>query len=513
MTRRASALAGATALALLLSGCTVIEGVTGRGGPPSTSVSPQSPPPGAQELAAFYAQRLQWADCEGAQCALLRVPVDYAAPEGDTIDIAVVRVAARRSSKRIGALVVNPGGPGGSGVDYARGADFIVGAGVRDAYDVVGFDPRGVQRSAPIDCVTDRELDAFLGGDPTPDDATEQQAFAAAARAFAQACGRTAGPLVGHVSTVEAAKDMDVLRAALGEEKLTYLGKSYGTYLGAVYADLFPAQVGAMVLDGVVAPDLTSDEINLGQAKGFELATRAWAAYCVEQGECPLGGSVERVMEGLRTFLRSVDESPLPRTGDNAIPRLTEGWASLGIAAAMYDQGAWQTLVDSMRQAVGGDGTALMQLANQYADRNPGGQYAGNIMEAIYAVNCLDKPADDDVAVRARLAEESLEQAPTWGPFLMWSSLVCGYWPVEATTAPKKISAEGAAPIVVIGTTRDPATPYEWAVRLREQLAQASLITFDGDGHTAYARSSSCVDKAVDAYLLKGTQPRDGLRC
>ena len=513
MNRRARLLAGATAVVLLLSGCSLVDGATGADRTPTTSVSPQSPPPGSESLAPFYSQRLQWTDCEGARCSRLRVPVDYDAPTGETIEIAVVKVEAKRPSKRLGALVVNPGGPGGSGVDYARAADFIVGAGVRQSYDVVGFDPRGVARSSPIDCVTDRDLDAFLGSDPTPDDPAEQQQFAATARAFAESCGRTAGPLLGHVSTVEAAKDMDILRAALGEEKLTYLGKSYGTYLGATYADLFPKQVGRMVLDGVVAPDLTSDEINLGQAKGFERATREWAAYCVDEGECPFGGSVDRVMEGLRTFLKSVDESPLPRTGDNAVPRLTEGWASLGIAAAMYDQGAWQTLVDAMRQALSGDGTALMQLANQYADRNPGGQYAGNIMEVIYAVNCLDKPEDDDVAERAELAEGSLAEAPTWGPFLMWSSLVCGYWPVESTNAPKKISAEGAAPIVVIGTTRDPATPYEWAVRLRDQLASASLITFDGDGHTAYTRSNSCVDEAVDAYYLKGTQPRDGLRC
>lgn len=512
MSRRVPALAGVLAV-LLLAGCSIVDSVTGTDRTPTTSVSPLPPPPGSEALASFYAQRLQWTECEGAQCARLKVPVDYAAPQGDTIDIAVVRVPATRGSKRIGSLVVNPGGPGGSGVDYARAADFIVGPGVRQAYDIVGFDPRGVARSAPIDCLTDRELDAFLGSEPTPDDEAEQQAFAATARGFAQSCGRTAGPLLGHVSTVEAAKDMDVLRAVLGEKQLTYLGKSYGTYLGATYAELFPEQVGRMVLDGVVAPDLTSDEINLGQAKGFELATREWAAFCAEQDDCPLGRSVDRVMEGLRTFLESVDESPLPRTGDNAIPRLTEGWASLGIAAAMYDQGAWQSLVDAMRQAVGGDGTALMQLANQYADRNPGGQYAGNIMEVIYAVNCLDKPEDDDVAERARLAEESLEQAPTWGPFLMWSSLVCGSWPVEATNEPHTIAAEGAAPIVVIGTTRDPATPYEWSVRLRDQLAKASLITFDGDGHTAYTRSNECVDGAVDAYYLEGTQPRDGLRC
>ena len=511
---RGAALLGTAAVAaLVLSGCSVVGDLADSGSTPSVSVTPQSPPPGSEALSRFYSQRLDWKECEGAQCATLEVPVDYAKPQGDTIELALVKVPARKASKRLGSLVVNPGGPGGSGVDYARAADFIVGKGVRDAYDVVGFDPRGVGRSSPIDCLTDRQLDTFLGSDPTPDDPAEEQVFGQTAKAFAQACGTNAGPLLPHVSTVDAAKDMDVLRAALGEEKLTYLGKSYGTYLGTVYAGLFPKNVGRMVLDGVVAPDLTPEELNLGQAKGFELATRQWAAYCVDKGDCPLGDSVDAVMKGLRTFLTSVDQSPLPRTGDNAVPRLTEGWASLGIAAAMYDQGAWQTLVDAMGDAVGGDGTALMQLADQYADRNPGGQYAGNIMEVIYAVNCLDKADTSDLTERHRLAEESLKEAPTWGPFLMWSSQPCGVWPVKATGAPAKISAEGAPPIVVIGTTRDPATPYEWAVRLRDQLADASLITFDGDGHTAYTRSNGCVDGAVDAYYLKGTVPKDGLRC
>ncbi len=510
---RVAALAGTTVAALILSGCSFIEGSGASASTPSVSITPQSPPPGSEALSRFYGQRLEWKDCEGAQCATLEVPVEYANPQGDTIELALVKVPARKAGKRLGSLVVDPGGPGASGVDYARAADVIVGKGVRDAYDVVGFDPRGVGRSSPIDCLTDRQLDTFLGSDPTPDNPAEEQAFEQTARGFAQACGSNAGPLLAHVSTVDAAKDMDVLRAALGEEKLTYLGKSYGTYLGTVYAGLFPTNVGRMVLDGVVAPDLTPEELNLGQAKGFELATRQWAAYCVKEGDCPLGDSVDAVMKGLRTFLSSVDSSPLPRTGDNAVPRLTEGWASLGIAAAMYDQGAWQFLIDAMRDAVGGDGTALMQLADQYADRNPGGQYAGNIMEVIYAVNCLDKADTTDLAERHRLAEESLKEAPTWGPFLMWSSLPCGVWPVKATGTPEKISAEGAPPIVVIGTTRDPATPYEWAVRLRDQLADASLITFDGDGHTAYTRSNKCVDGAVDAFYLKGTVPKDGLRC
>jgi pimeloyl-ACP methyl ester carboxylesterase len=511
--RRVAALVGATVTALVLSGCSVIDGLRDSGSVPSVSISPQSPPPGSEALSRFYTQRLDWKDCEGAQCATLEVPVDYQNPQGDTIELALVRVPARKQSKRMGSLVVNPGGPGASGVDYARAADVIVGKGVRNAYDVVGFDPRGVGRSAPIDCLTDTELDAFVGGDPTPDDAVEEKAYAERARAFAQSCGATSGPLLGHVSTREAARDMDVLRAALGEKKLTYLGASYGTLLGSTYADLFPKQVGRMVLDGVVPPDLTPEETNLGQAEGFERATRAWAAYCVEEGDCPLGDSVDEVMQGLRTFLTSVDQSPLPRTGDNAVPRLTEGWASIGIAIAMYDQGAWQYLVDAMGQAIEGDGTSLMQLADQYAHRNPGGQYSDNIMEVIYAVNCLDRPETGDIAERHRLAEEARAQAPTWGAYLMWSSLPCGFWPVKATGAPQKVSAQGADPIVVIGTTRDPATPYEWSVRLRDQLADASLITFDGDGHTAYTRSNACVDGAVDAYYLKGTVPKDGLRC
>jgi len=304
-----------------------------------------------------------------------------------------------------------------------------------------------------------------------------------------------------------------VLRAALGEDQLTYLGKSYGTFLGATYADLFPEKVGRFVLDGVVAPDLTTSEVNLGQAKGFELATRRWAAYCAAEGDCPFGTSADQVMDGLRAFLASVDESPLPRTGDDAVPQLTEGWASLGIAAAMYDQGSWRILVDAMTDAVAGDGTALMQLADQYADRNPGGSYAGNIMEAIYAVNCLDSPESSSIEEHAEQAEAAAEEAPTWGRFLMWSSMPCGYWPVPATGGAGEVSAEGAEPIVVIGTTGDPATPYEWAVRLNDQLDSSSLITYEGDGHTAYTRSNACVDDAVDAYYLEGTLPKDCLRC
>jgi pimeloyl-ACP methyl ester carboxylesterase len=361
--------------------------------------------------------------------------------------------------------------------------------------------------------VDDRQLDAFLGSDPTPDTDAEVTSFAASAREFANACKANAGPLLGHVSTVDAAKDMDILRAALGDDRLNYLGKSYGTYLGATYADLFPTLVGQFVLDGVVAPDLTSAEVNQGQAAGFELATRAWAQDCVDEGDCPLGRTVDQVMEGMRSFLKRLDERPIP-SGDARAPQLTEGWGSLGIAAAMYDQGSWGILTDALRAAVKeNDGRDLMALANTYADRTDGGRYTGNIMEVIYAVNCLDKPDTPDVAVYEKQADQFTSSAPTWGPFLAWSGMVCGYWPIKTGNQPEKITAEGSGPIVVVGTTRDPATPYQWSARLDQQLANGVLITFDGDGHTAYTRSNECVDNAIDAYYVKKTVPQDGLKC
>ncbi len=516
MTLRAPALlVGAVVAVTALAGCSVVDGLGGQGDArPSAVATPQTPPPGSTGLDRFYGQQLSWTDCSGAECTELTVPVDYAHPDAGTLEISVLRVPAKKPSKRHRLARGQPRRTGWLGRRLRAGGGLHRRSGGARPLRRRRASTRAGSAAPRRSTASPTPGSTSSSGPTRPRTPRPRSAPSPRARPPSPGRARTnAGSLLAHVSTEDAARDMDVLRAALGEEKLTYLGKSYGTYLGSTYADLFPQQVGRFVLDGVVAPDLTSEEINLGQAKGFELATRTWAKYCVSEGGCPLGDSVDTVMERLRTFLADLDARPVPRTGDTSVPALTEGWASLGIAAAMYDQGAWRTLIDALDGALAGDGTALMQLADQYADRNPGGGYAGNIMEVIYAVNCLDKPESDSVPEHEAQAEAATKEAPTWGRYLMWSSLVCGYWPVKPTTTPHTVSAKGAEPIVVIGTTRDPATPYEWSVRLHDQLAKASLISFDGDGHTAYTRSNSCVDDAVDAWYLDGKLPKDGLRC
>jgi pimeloyl-ACP methyl ester carboxylesterase len=366
MTAWARLTAVAAAGAMALSGCSLIQGDPNSAPEPRVTIS-RTPPTGSEALAKFYAQTLAWKSCGAGQCAWLTVPMDYANPGGQTIAVRVLRMRATRPSARIGSLVVNPGGPGGSGVDYARGADFIVGRAVRQQFDIVGFDPRGVQRSAPVDCLSDMQLDDYLGRDPTPDNLIEEQDFAASSKSFGEGCLQHTGALLGHISTIDVAKDMDILRSALGDPKLNYLGKSYGTFLGATYADLFPKLVGRFVLDGVLPPDMTPEQLAEGQAEGFEVATRAWAGDCVEGGSCPLGRSVDEVMAGMRTLLKDLDAQPIPVRGEGDVKELTEGWAATGIAQAMYDQSQWDSLTTALRKVTNGDGTALMALADQYA--------------------------------------------------------------------------------------------------------------------------------------------------
>ncbi|MEU2504970.1 alpha/beta hydrolase [Streptomyces sp. NPDC007863] len=508
----------ATALAaagLILSGCTGGSGAAAPEGPGSaTARQVASPAPSPEALRKYYGQKLSWRDCgvPGFQCATLRAPLDYAKPAGREVRLAVSRVRATGPGERIGSLLVNPGGPGGSAVDYLQG---YAGIGypepVRARYDVVAVDPRGVGRSEPVDCLTGPEMDAYTQVDQTPDDAAEVEALAASFRRFAAGCEQRSGAVLPHVSTVETARDMDILRAVLGDARLHYVGASYGTFLGATYAELFPGRVGRLVLDGAMDPSLSALDLNRDQTAGFETAFRAFAADCVTRPDCPLGTeSAAAAGEALKTFFRTTDATPVP-TGESR--ELGESLATTGVIAAMYDEGAWPQLREALTRAIGGEGSALLALADSYYEREPDGSYA-NLMFANAAVNCLDLPPAYRDPAGAQAAAPSFDKAsPVFGTGLAWAALNCTYWPAEATGRPHRITADGAAPILVVGTTRDPATPYKWAESLAGQLSSGTLLTYEGDGHTAYGRGSDCVDTAVNTYLLEGTPPTDGKRC
>lgn len=491
---------------------------------PSQSSAAVAPPTGQGQLASFYDQKISWESCKTAygrySCAWLNVPLDYANPAGETLKLRMLRVASTKGgTPSKGVLFVNPGGPGGSAVDYASAAglpgDRVVTAAIRRAYDIVGLDPRGVGQSAPVKCLDGRGMDALLGADPTPDNQAERDSLIKLDTELGVACEAKQANVLKHVSTVEAAKDMDIARAALLQPQLNWLGKSYGTYLGATYAGLFPAKVGRMVLDGALDPQSTDVQVNLGQAQGFERATRAYVADCIKQGDCPLGTNVDAGVKKLRDFIKSLDSSPLPVTGDPYVKQLTEAWGWMGVARDLYLDVLWDFLTPALRDAmINKDGTALFEQARDYADRTEKGEYASNAMESFFAVSCLDRRGTDVTgAERERLAAEFTTKAPMWGEYMLDGSLVCANWPIPATGSSARITAAGSGPIVVVGTTRDPATPYEWAVSLADQLENGHLITRDGDGHTGYDMANSCVDKAVDAYLLDGKVPAAKTTC
>ncbi|MFE9564108.1 alpha/beta fold hydrolase [Streptomyces sp. NPDC006487] len=508
------------AAGLLLSGCT-----SGGSGTPRAAASSggASEAPSAEPTAVpaalrpYYDQKLSWRECgvPGFDCSTLKVPLDYENPAGGDIDIAVARRKATDPSKRLGSLVVNPGGPGGSGIGYLQAyAGIGYPAPVRAAYDMVSFDPRGVDRSSPVECLNGPAMDKYTQVDQTPDTPAERALLVAAFKEFAAACQAHSRRILPHVSTVDAARDMDVLRAALGDEKLTYVGASYGTFLGAMYANLFPGRTGRLVLDGAMDPSRPAVELNRDQTEGFETAFRAFAADCAKQTDCPLGqGSPEQIAERLEEFFRKVDAQPVPTT-DRARPTLGESLATTGVIAALYDENAWPQLREALRAAMDGDdGNGLLSLADSYYERGQDGKYA-NLMSANAAVNCLDQPPAFAGPEAVEKALPSFEKAsPVFGAGLAWASLNCTYWPTKATGTAGVLQAKGAPPIVVVGTTRDPATPYKWAEALARQLDSGVLLTYDGDGHTAYGRGSDCIDSAINQYLLEGTAPKDGKKC
>lgn len=517
--------AALAAIALLISGCSSgsssPDGETSAGG--TTEAGAQRPAvdstleplasstPG--NLRPYYDQKLSWRPCgvSGFECATMKAPLDYAKPDaGNDLKLAVARKKATGPGRRIGSLLVNPGGPGASAIDYLQ-QYAPQPAAVRARYDMVAMDPRGVARSAPVECLSNKQMDHYTEVDQTPDTPAETTKLVNAYRGFAKGCEAHSGKLLPHVSTVETSRDMDVLRAVLGDAKLNYVGASYGTLIGATYAGLYPSRVGRMVLDGAMDPELDSRATNLEQTAGFNTAFTSFAADCIKQKDCPLGTkSTTDAGRQLSALFKKLDTHPAA-TGQAR--KLTESLATTGVIAAMYDQRAWPVLREYLAQAEAGDGRGLLTLSDSYYERDPNGTYS-NQMYANPAVNCLDlAPAFRDPA-QARAAVPAFRKAsPVFGETFAWSALNCAYWPVKPTGTAHRIEAKGAAPILVVGTTRDPATPYIWAKALAAQLSSATLLTYEGDGHTAYGRGSDCIDTAINTYLLDGTVPPKGKRC
>jgi len=450
------------------------------------------------------------------QCGSVTVPVDYSRPSGPMIKIAVERRPAALSSERIGSLVINPGGPGTSGIDDLPNELSVLSAGLLDRFDIVSFDPRGVQRSAPVECgptapsatapspsQTTMPPTPVALPDPVPVSAAAQRAVLAEDKAYAASCQKYSGAILPFVGTVDAARDLDRIRAALGDEKLTFIGHSYGTLLGAMYAEMYPDHVRAMVLDGAIDPALSTDQMVLDQAKGFESMLDAFFTWCASTPSCswrPAGDPT--------TALNSLIDSSRAK----GIPGHDGGSAGPGefynaLLDDLYARSSWPSLGNALSQAEAGNGTDLITLSTTYAS---GGSTNGG--DANNAINCLDHPVSTDPSSYPALAATAAAEAPVFGPDLAWGILQCAVWPVRPTRTPAPITAPGSPPILVVGTTGDPATPYQWAVHLAQQLQQGELVTWQGENHVAYFYSP-CVRTIDQTYLISGTLPPVGTVC
>ncbi|MDY0910768.1 alpha/beta hydrolase [Microbacterium sp. CFBP9034] len=507
--RLAGIIAGLAVASLALSGCVSV--LIPEDGPVSTA----SPAPDTEgvtaELLPYYGQSLAWTDCgDGLDCTTVTAPLDWSDTAKGDIELSIIRSRAT-GGEAIGSLLTNPGGPGASGVGLIRDSlEYAVGEPLREQFDVIGFDPRGVGESTAVRCYDADEMDAYLfdiaentrGSDAWTGELLDRHS------AFAEACEDASDGILPYVTTDNAARDMDLLRAVLGDRELSYLGYSYGTFLGATYAKLFPDRVGRLVLDGAIDPSISGLDVGITQGVGFESALRAYMADCLEGSDCPFRGTVDQAMLDLGALLASVDRDPIPNSDGRML-----GADSLmtAIVAALYSEDSWEYLTLALDGALQGEAETAFQLADFYFNRE-GGAYLDNSTEAFRAYNCMDYPVDSTeeevAAAEALLAEKAPTVAPYWaGPD------PCEVWPYPATGIREPIAAAGAAPIVVVGTTNDPATPYEWSVALAEQLESGVLVTRVGEGHTGYNKGNACVDQAVETYLLDGTVPEDGLVC
>ncbi len=442
-------------------------------------------------------------------CSSLEVPLNYAKPSGRQLLIALLKVPATKPAKRIGSLLVNPGGPGASGVDFASRSRRLFGSRITERFDVIGFDPRGTARSGQTNCISDTQFGEYIAADPSPDTPAELDQVRAVSKAFADGCAKEVGkdalPFYG---TFDAARDMEQIRRALGEQTISMMGFSYGTLLGATYAELFPNRVRAFVLDGALDAQATADDRAREQARGFESVLQAYAANCSQRRTC--NDSLRpNPLDAIDQLLAAVETKPIPVRSREVGP----GEANLGMVRALYskDRG-WPLLDAALSDATRGDGKRLLALADDYTNRRPNGTFDG-LLESNTVINCTDNAAPTDPAHYEQLAIELQKISPRFGAPIAYGNLPCAYWSVPAAASKWTTRATGSKPILVIGTTNDPATPYVWAQRMAKELESGVLLTNVGDSHTAYFSGGKCVRGAIESYLVDGVVPKPGTRC
>ena len=506
--RTGALVAAALVLVLPLSGC--LNAFL----PPS--VRETSVPTGENvdaNLESYYTQQLVWKGCgENLQCSTAEAPLDWSEPQRESIELALIRQVATGGDP-IGSLLVNPGGPGGSGYDFIRDSvDYATDERLQESFDVVGFDPRGVNHSSAVSCYDDpAEFDAFLF-DLLPGEYGSDEwinALRKANEAFGQSCEEHTGELLGFVDTVSAARDLDLLRAILGDKKLNYLGYSYGTLLGATYADLYPGNTGRLVLDGALDPATSSFDVAATQAQGFESALKAFLADCVTHEDCPFSGRTDAMGE-IRKLLDRLDASPI-RNEDGR--ELGSSAMTVAIITPLYSAETWPVLRQIFTDVLRGDAGYAFQIADFYFKRDVDGTYADNSTEAFLAINCLDYSSDSSIETLRTEESELIRLAPVLGKQLAYGGTGCAGWPHESTRVRGPIVAAGSSDILVIGTVNDPATPYVWAKAMAGQLQNGHLVTYDGEGHTAYNKGSDCVNDVVDSYFIDGVVPTSDPRC
>ena len=470
-------------------------------GTAATTTAPKATGPG--DRANTAPAQLEWVSCDGGfECATLEVPIDHDDPTAGTLELALARRLAGNPQERIGSLLLNPGGPGGSAIDWVERGTLP--RAVTDRFDLVGFDPRGVGRSTPLDCHS-HLLDIY-DADPTMEDDADIEHYLEVSQAFVDECEQKYAAILPHIGTVDVARDMDLVRAALGEEKISYVGYSYGTSIGQQYARLFPTRVRAMVLDGVVDITQTGLQGAEGQAQGFTNALDAFIADC-DSRRClpqPAGSVIDQV-------IAATERAPIPATRSDR--PATPGVLNLAMGQALYSEQLWPRLAKALDAAQNGDGTGLVRLADMYLQRQPDGTF-DNGFEIYFGVSCIDAAWPKDPQVILDQAEVVGKKYPRIGEAIVNDYVRCALWPVAPTPLPSiPTTIKGLPPIVVVSTTGDPATPYASGVRLAEQVPDARLITNVGEGHTIFGKGKSCIDAAVSTYLIELQAPDDGLRC